>query len=153
MRDLGFARVATEFSPAGSGVRFDVVGIASRTRQVRIYEVKSSRGDFLSDRKWERYLEYCTHFAFVAPAGAIQRWELACEVGLIEYGSPSLRNLSRARRYGVRILREDTLRAVRPSRRLRDGVADGPWIAMLEAMAFATAGAHEAAEYIHGGGI
>jgi len=104
MRDLGFARVATEFSPAGSG-------------------------------------------------GKRERWELACEVGLIEYGSPSLRNLSRARRYGVRILREDTLRAVRPSRRLRDGVADGPWIAMLEAMAFATAGAHEAAEYIHGGGI
>lgn len=54
------------------------------TRQVRIYEVKSSRADFLADSKWESYLRFCTQFAFVAPAGAIQRWELHRDVGLIE---------------------------------------------------------------------
>lgn len=156
MHELGYAEVRTEFSPAGSGLRFDVIGLASRTRQVRIFEVKSSRGDFLSDGKWERYLPYCTHFAFVAPAGAVQRWELPTGVGLIEYGSPVLRDLRRATRFGARILREDALRATRPSRRLRERVADGEWIALLEAMAFAriVGPAREApAEFTDGGGI
>jgi hypothetical protein len=91
MRELGYAFVGIEFSPRDTGVRFDVVGISRRTRQVRIYEVKSSRGDFLRDGKWEQYLEFCTHFAFVAPAGAIQHWELPREVGIIEYGAPAFR--------------------------------------------------------------
>ena len=115
MRELGYAFVRLEFSPADSGVRFDVIGVTRRTRQVRIFEVKSSRGDFLRDAKWERYLAFCTHFAFVAPAGAIQRWELPREVGLIEYGAPALERMLRARRWGMTILREDCLRATRPA--------------------------------------
>jgi hypothetical protein len=134
MRGLGYAYVGNEFSPSNSGVRFDVVGIARHTRQVRIYEVKSSRGDFLSDAKWPRYLDFCTHFAFVAPAGAIQRWELSREVGLIEYGAPAFESMRRARRFGLTIVREDCLRAVRPSRRLRDRVGDAEWIALLETL-------------------
>jgi hypothetical protein len=136
MRDLGYAFVGTEFSPRDTGLRFDVVGVSRRTRQVRIYEVKSSRGDFLRDAKWERYLSYCTHFAFVAPAGAIYRWELPREVGIIEYGAPAFERMRRARRWGMTILREDCLRATRPSLRLRDGVANDEWIAILEGIAF-----------------
>lgn len=135
MRDLNYAYVASEFSPAHSRLRFDVVGIAKYTRQVRIYEIKSSRSDFLTDAKWPQYLDYCTHFAFVAPAGAIMRWELERNVGLIEYGAPSFERMRRARRFGFTILREDCLRATRPSRRLRDCVADGAWIALLETIA------------------
>ena len=112
--DLGYAYVANEFMPSNANVRFDVIGIAKYTRQVRIYEIKSSRGDFLGDGKWERYLDYCTHFSFVAPAGAIFRWELARGVGLIEYGAPAFASMRRARRFGVTILREDCLRATRP---------------------------------------
>lgn len=136
MRELNYAFVGTEFSPANSRLRFDVVGIAKYTRQVRIYEIKSSRGDFLADAKWPGYLEYCTHFAFVAPAGAIMRWELDRDIGLIEYGAPAFERMRRARRYGFTILREDCLRATRPSRRLRDCVADPAWIALLETVAF-----------------
>jgi hypothetical protein len=154
MRALGYAYVGNEFAPANSGVRFDVVGIARHTRQVRIYEVKSSRGDFLSDLKWERYLDYCTHFAFVAPAGAIQRWELARDVGLIEYGAPEFERMRRARRFGLTILREDCLRAVRPSRRLRDQVGDVEWIALLETLGLGLRGGGSSDEsFAEGAGI
>jgi hypothetical protein len=135
MRDLGYAYVASEFSAANTGLRFDVVGIAKYTRQVRIYEIKSSRSDFLADAKWPKYLPYCTHFSFVAPAGAIFRWELEREVGLIEYGAPAFERMRRARRFGMTILREDCLRATRPSRRLRERVGDAEWIGLLETIA------------------
>jgi hypothetical protein len=136
MHALGYSIVTTEFTPAGSGVRFDVIGVSRHTRQVRIYEIKGSRTDFLRDAKWERYLPYCTHFAFVAPAGAIAKWELERGVGLIEYGAPALRSMRRARRFGLTVVREDCLRATSPSLRLRDRVDDDRWIAMLEAFAF-----------------
>jgi hypothetical protein len=157
MRDLGYAYVASEFSPSTSGLRFDVIGIAKYTRQVRIYEVKSSRGDFLCDAKWEKYLPFCTHFSFVAPAGAIFRWELARNVGLIEYGAPAFEKMRRARRFGTTILREDCLRATRPSQRIRDRVGDAEWIALLETIALAArdgfAGASLAETFEDGAGI
>jgi len=136
MRALGYPHVACEFSPSGSGCRFDVIGLGRYTRQVRIYEVKSSRTDYLADSKWQRYLPYCTHFAFVAPAGAIARWELDRDIGLIEYGHPSLERMLANRRFGFTIVREDALRSARPSRRLRAAVADAEWIALLESIAF-----------------
>ncbi len=134
-------------------MRFDVVGIAKYTRQVRIYEIKSSRGDFLCDTKWERYLPYCTHFSFVAPAGAIFRWELAREVGLIEYGAPAFERMRRARRFGMTIVREDCLRATRPSRRLRDRVADAEWISLLETIALSGRAGTSDPAYLEGAGI
>jgi len=145
MRGLGYPLVASEFSPAGSGCRFDVIGIGQHTRQVRIYEVKSSRGDYLSDMKWERYLPYCTHFAFVAPAGAIARWELDRDIGLIEYGHPRLERMLANRRFGFTIGRADVLCSTRPARRLRAAVADPHWIALLESIAFGrvAAAAHD----------
>jgi hypothetical protein len=138
MLALGYSVVTTELSPSESGVRFDVVGIARHTRQVRIYEVKGSRGDFLRDSKWERYLPFCTHFAFVAPAGAIAKWELERGIGLIEYGAPQLRAMRRARRFGLTIVREDCLRATSPSLRLRERVGDAEWIALLESLALSS---------------
>ena len=153
MQDLGYAYVGNEFSPANTGLRFDVVGVAKYTRQVRIYEIKSSRGDFLADAKWERYLAYCTHFAFVAPAGAIFRWELGREVGLVEYGAPAFERMRRARRYGMTILREDCLRATRPSQRLRDHVDDDAWIALLETIALGNRPGSVDATFAEGAGI
>ena len=137
MRRLGYPFVATEFSPSGSGCRLDVIGLGRYTRQVRIYEVKSSRADYLADGKWTAYLPYCTHFAFVAPAGAIQRWELPRDVGLIEYGHPAFERMLANRRYGFTVRPDDALRASRPARRLRDAVGDREWLALLETIAFA----------------
>ena len=137
MRRLGYPYVATEFSPSASGCRVDVIGLGRYTRQVRIYEVKSSRADFLADAKWESYLPFATHFAFVAPAGAIQRWELDRDIGLIEYGHPALERMLANRRYGFLVRPDDALRASKPARRLRDAVDDARWCAILEAIAFA----------------
>ena len=153
MRALGYAYVANEFRPADSGLRFDVVGIAKYTRQVRIYEVKSCRADFLADAKWRSYLRFATHFAFVAPAGAIQRWELDRDVGLIEYGHPAFERMLANRRFGFTLRPEDALRSAKPARRLRDALDDDAWLAILETIAFGRAlDAHELT-FIDGAGI
>jgi hypothetical protein len=154
MRTLGYPYVGSEFSPAGSSCRFDVIGLGRYTRQVRIYEVKSSRADWLADAKWERYLPYCTHFSFVAPAGAIARWELDRDIGLIEYGHPALERMLENRRFGFTLGRGDALRASRPSRRLRDAVGDEEWLALVETIAFARVRHHAPTfEFDHGAGI
>jgi len=153
MRRLGYPFVATEFTPSGARCRFDVIGLGRYTRQVRIYEVKSSRADFLADGKWTSYLPYCTHFAFVAPAGAIQRWELDRDVGLIEYGHPSFERMIANRRYGFLARPDDALRASRPARRLRDAVGDEEWTALLETIAFARPLLAEECTFTDGAGI
>lgn len=48
------------------------------------YEIKTSRSDFLNDRKWRNYLPYCNEFYFVAPNGLIDAKELPPEAGLLE---------------------------------------------------------------------
>src|SRR5688500_474856 len=47
------------------------------------YEIKISRSDFLSDRKWHRYMPYCNEFYFVTKPGIIRQDEIPPEVGLI----------------------------------------------------------------------
>lgn len=153
MRDLGYPYVATEFAPNGSGCRFDVIGLGRYTRQVRIYEIKASRADFLRDGKWENYLPYCTHFSIVCAAGIVQRWELPREVGLIEYGSPAFEKMLANRRYGFRMQPQDALRTSRPARRLRAHVADAQWIAILERMAFTASVPAESPFFSDGAGI
>lgn len=153
MRRLGYPYVATEFTPSGSGCRFDVIGLGRYTRQVRIYEVKSSRADFLADGKWPSYLPFCTHFAFVAPAGAIQRWELDRDVGLIEYGHPAFERMLANRRFGFTLHADDALRSSRPARRLRDAVPDDEWLALLETIAFGRPLPPEALPFTDGAGI
>ena len=153
MERLGYPYVATEFAPAASGCRFDVIGLGRYTRQVRIYEVKSCRADFLADGKWRSYLRFATHFAFVAPAGAIQRWELDRNVGLIEYGHPAFEAMLANRRFGFTMRPEDALRSAKPARRLRDAVDDDAWLAILETIAFGRALAAADLTFTDGAGI
>lgn len=47
------------------------------------YEIKVSRGDFLSDTKWRQYLDFCSEFYFVCPAQLILPEELPADVGLL----------------------------------------------------------------------
>lgn len=74
----------TELEPYRTGCRFDVFGLRRSNREIRVLEIKSGRKDFLADKKWQKYLRYCTYFAFVAPKGAISPEELPPKVGLIE---------------------------------------------------------------------
>jgi hypothetical protein len=153
MRRLGYPYVASEFAPARSGCRFDVIGLGRYGRQVRIYEVKSSRADFLADAKWESYLRFATHFAFVAPAGAIQRWELDRAIGLIEYGHPAFERMLENRRFGWTMRADDALRAAKPARRLREAVDDEAWLAIVETIAFGRALPAEEPTFTDGAGI
>ncbi|MEO8467548.1 MAG: MmcB family DNA repair protein, partial [Gammaproteobacteria bacterium] len=47
------------------------------------YEIKVSRGDFLRDQKWQRYLPMCNALYFVCPAKLIAPNELPDDVGLM----------------------------------------------------------------------
>ncbi len=50
----------TEFVPA-RGLRVDVLAIGPKG-EIWIVECKSCRSDFLSDKKWQGYLEWCDRF-------------------------------------------------------------------------------------------
>jgi len=75
---------ALEFTPYHTDIRFDFIALDRAQRLSRIVEVKSSRADFLSDHKWEKYLPYATHFYFAAPQGMIKPDELPPNIGLAE---------------------------------------------------------------------
>ena len=73
----------TEIGPYNEPLRFDAITIHRSVRKVRIFEIKTNRSDFLGDKKWEKYLDYCTYFAFVVPEGLVDKSELPKNVGLI----------------------------------------------------------------------
>lgn len=66
---------------------FDAIAIyKSWSRpQIRGYEIKVSRSDFLRDSKYSLYLPYFHEFYFVVPSGLVQRQELEENIGLIWY--------------------------------------------------------------------
>ena len=66
---------------------FDAIAIyKSWSRpQIRGYEIKVSRSDFLRDAKYSQYLPYFHEFYFVTPTGMVQRQEVEESIGLIWY--------------------------------------------------------------------
>lgn len=56
---LGFATL-DEFVPV-RGLRVDVVGLGPKG-EIWVVECKSSRRDFLSDNKWQGYLQWCDRY-------------------------------------------------------------------------------------------
>jgi len=75
--------VIAEFTPFHRKVAFDIIALNRLRGETRIIECKASRADFLADRKWETYLPYCTHLAFLGPATAFLKEELPSEIGVI----------------------------------------------------------------------
>jgi hypothetical protein len=86
----GFASL-TEFTTRDA-LRMDVCALGPKG-EVWCIEVKSSRSDFMSDRKWEGYLDWCDRFFFAVPENFPD--ELL----------PSEHGLIRADGYGAEILR------------------------------------------------
>ena len=67
--------VASEWT-LPNGKRVDVAGFNENGRII-IVEVKVSRADFLQDRKWKTYLDYCDEFYFLLDGDAIKAfWEI-----------------------------------------------------------------------------
>ena len=105
---LGFATVE-ELVPA-PGLRVDVMALGPKG-EIWVVECKSCRADFISDRKWQGYLEFCDRFF----------WAVDCDFPdeLLPEGS----GLIRADSWGAELLRmapETRLAGARRSRLLRD---------------------------------
>lgn len=66
MRSLDFATL-DEVIPA-PGLRIDVMALGPRG-EIWVIECKSSRQDFINDRKWRRYLEWADRFFWAVPSG------------------------------------------------------------------------------------
>lgn len=62
---LGFASIE-EFVPA-RGLRVDVLALGPKG-ELWVIECKSSRADFLTDKKWHGYLEWCDRFFWAVDA-------------------------------------------------------------------------------------
>ncbi|WP_128254025.1 MmcB family DNA repair protein [Falsirhodobacter deserti] len=65
LRSHDFVSV-TELVPC-AGLRVDVMALGPRG-EIWIVECKSGRADFLSDRKWHNYLEWCDRFFWAVDA-------------------------------------------------------------------------------------
>lgn len=83
-------------------LQFDAVAIyKSWTKpQIRGYEIKINRSDFLSDNKYSLYLPYFHEFYFVVPKGLVDRAEVEENIGLVYY-NPKTKTLT-TRRKAVR---------------------------------------------------
>lgn len=121
---LGHAALP-EFVPSG-GLRVDVISVSPKG-EIWVVECKSCRSDFVSDRKWQGYLEFCDRFFWAIDAGFPQDL-LPGESGLILADS-----------WGAELVRmapETRLAAARRSRLLRDiaRVSTGRLMAMTDPM-------------------
>lgn len=86
--DREFFMTECKNGPTCTGLlQFDAVAIYKSWShpQIRGYEIKVSRGDFLRDAKYSQYIPYFHEFYFVTPAGMVQRQEVEENIGLIWY--------------------------------------------------------------------
>jgi len=67
-------------------LRFDAIAFnpfrVGTTSPIRVLEMKSSRRDFLSDKKWRGYVPYSSQFGFICRAGVILPHDLPKGIGL-----------------------------------------------------------------------
>jgi hypothetical protein len=64
---LGHDFVTVEELVPAPGLRVDVMALGPKG-EVWVVECKSSRADFLSDRKWQSYLDWCDRFFWAVDA-------------------------------------------------------------------------------------
>ncbi|MCB2093516.1 MAG: MmcB family DNA repair protein [Rhodobacteraceae bacterium] len=120
--DLGFVTVE-ELVPA-RGLRVDVMALGPKG-EFWIIECKSSRADFVADRKWQNYLEWSDRF-FWAVDGNFPAERLPGDTGLIVadgYGAEILRMGAQTRLAGTRrkaMTQAFARHAARRLQRLRD---------------------------------
>ncbi len=115
LRAMGHAAMP-EFVPQ-RGLRVDVMAVTG-TGEVWIVECKSCRADFLMDRKWQGYLDFCDRYFWAVDAGFPQDL-LPQDAGLIV-----------ANAHDAEILRQPEARklpAARRARLLRDFARAAAW--------------------------
>lgn len=83
---------AQELQMRGCEGRIDVAAVRMRQfkrKEIRAYEVKVSRSDFLVDvgrQKWRKYLDVCHRVYFATPAGLLKKSEIPPGAGLFVLG-------------------------------------------------------------------
>lgn len=102
MRSHGFVTVE-ELVPT-PGLRVDVMALGPKG-EIWVIECKSSRADYMSDHKWEGYLEWCDRF-FWAVDQEFPNELLPAETGLIVADS-----------YDAEIIRQGPESRLAPARR------------------------------------
>ena len=108
LRSLDHA-VLCEFVPS-RGLRVDVISITPKG-EIWVVECKSCRADYVADRKWQGYLEFCDRFFW------------AVDAGFPDEILPAGTGLIRADPWGAELIRtapEQRLPAARRARLLRD---------------------------------
>lgn len=63
--------------------RIDAVLIDIRERNVRGFEIKVDRKDFLKDKKWQLYSRFCSSLSIACPAELIAPHEVSDPFGLL----------------------------------------------------------------------
>ncbi|HEX6142740.1 MAG TPA: MmcB family DNA repair protein [Geminicoccaceae bacterium] len=101
---LAMGWTAVQELPLANGRRADLVAL-DRTGELVIVEVKSCRADFLADRKWPDYLDFCDRFYF------------AVGIGFPLELLPEAEGLIIADRYGAEITRSAVVRPLGAARR------------------------------------
>lgn len=115
MRAMGHAALA-EFVPR-RGLRVDVMAVTDKG-EVWIVECKSCRADFLTDRKWRSYLEFCDRY-FWAVDACFPQGLLPEDAGLILANAHDAEIL--------RLPQAQKLPAARRARLLRDFARAAAW--------------------------
>ncbi len=90
LRDAGQAAL-TEFTLKNNR-RADVIALGP-DGQITIYEVKVTTADFLGDRKWPEYGDFCDRFFFAVPMGfPLERLPATCGIMVADgYGAEEVR--------------------------------------------------------------
>ncbi len=86
LRNSGLLTFTEIQIPHMESSRADIIAMTPHrysTKDIRIYEVKLTRNTWLSDKKYQKYLNCCNRLYIASPKGLISKEELPNEVGLI----------------------------------------------------------------------
>lgn len=86
LRSAGMLTFTEIQIPGMNGSRADVIAMTPHrysTKDIRLYEVKLTRGVWLADKKFQKYLECCNRMYIACPKGVIKKDEVPKEIGLI----------------------------------------------------------------------
>ena len=107
--------------------RADILAL-DRTGGFTIVEIKSSRSDFMTDQKWQDYLEFCDRFYFAVDQ-SFPHELIPSTCGLIiadEYGAEIIRNCTAKKMHSARRKAMSLRFARTAARRLMDLTDQGP---------------------------
>lgn len=90
LRDSGLLTFTEIQIPDMHSSRADIIAMTPHrysTKDIRLYEVKLTRGVWLAGKKFQKCLDCCNRMYIACPKGIIKKTEAPKEIGLITYGT------------------------------------------------------------------